>query len=114
MRLAILTIIVLALVSSTALAGTICGYVIDEAGNRVAGARVQAWHMVSPDQRPVQHPTKLGETISDAHGDFTISVDAPEIDMLIASFDHQSGTAATPFSGTVRIVLRRVRLRPIL
>jgi hypothetical protein len=56
----------------------------------------------------------LGETISDAHGDFTISVDAPEIDMLIASFDHQSGTAATPFSGTVRIVLRRVRLRPIL
>ena len=114
MRLAILPILVLALVSSTAVAGTIRGYVIDEAGNRVAGARVQAWHMVSPDQRPVQHPIKLGETTADAHGDFAISVDAPEINMLIASFDHQSGRAAPPFSGTVRIVLRRVRLQPIL
>jgi len=38
MRLAIVPITVLALVSSTALAGTIRGYVIDEAGNRVAGS----------------------------------------------------------------------------
>ena len=114
MRLAIVPITALALVSSTAVAGTIRGYVIDEAGNRVAGARVQAWHMVSPDQRPFQHPTKLDETTADAHGDFAISVDAPEINMLIASFDHQSGTAAPPFSSTVRIVLRRVQLRPIL
>lgn len=114
MRLAIVPITALALVSSTAVAGTIRGYVIDEAGNRVAGARVQAWHMVSPDQRPFQHSTKLGETTADAHGDFAISVDAPEINMLIASFDHQSGTAAPPFSSTVRIVLRRVQLRPIL
>ena len=114
MRLTILPIIVLALVSSTALAGTIRGYVIDETGNRVAGARVQAWHMVSPDQQPVQHPRKLGESTADANGDFAISVDGPEINMLIASFDHQSGTAAPPFSGPVRIVLHRVRLRPIL
>ena len=114
MRLAIVPITALALVSSTAVAGTIRGYVIDDAGNRVAGARVQAWHMVSPDQRPFQHPTKLGETTADAHGDFAISVDAPEINMLIASFDHQSGTATPPFSSTVRIVLRRVQVRPIL
>jgi hypothetical protein len=114
MRLAILPIIVLALVSSTVAGATIRGYVIDEAGNRVAGARVQAWHMVSPDQRPVQQPTKLGETTADAHGDFVISVDAPEINMLVASFDHQSGAAAPPFSSTVRIVIRRVHLRPIL
>jgi len=114
MRLAIVPITALALVSSTAAAGTIRGYVIDEAGNRVAGARVQAWHMVSPDQRPFQHPTKLGETTADSHGDFAISVDAPEINMLIATFDHQSGTAAPPFSSTVRIVLRRVQVRPIL
>src|SRR5438094_1947321 len=39
MRLAIMPITALALVSSTAVAGTIRGYVIDEAGNRVAGAR---------------------------------------------------------------------------
>ena len=39
MRLAIMPITALALVSSTADAGTIRGYVIDEAGNRVAGAR---------------------------------------------------------------------------
>jgi hypothetical protein len=56
----------------------------------------------------------LGQTTADAHGDFAISVDAPEINLLIARFDHQSGTAAPPFSGPVSIVLRRVQLRPIL
>jgi hypothetical protein len=49
MRLAIVPITALASVSSTAVAGTIRDYVIDEAGNRGGGARVQAWHIITTD-----------------------------------------------------------------
>jgi hypothetical protein len=99
---------------SVAEAATIRGYVVDADGHRVRGARVQAWHMVPTDQRPPQHPTKLGETISDAHGDFVMSVDARQTNMLIASFDRQSGAAAPSFTTSVRIALRHIRPRPVI
>ena len=100
-----------ALVSSLTEAAMIRGYVVDADGHRVRGARVQAWHIVPTDQRPPLHPAKLSETTSDVHGNFAMSVDARQTNMLIASFDNQSGSAAPSFTTTVRIALRHIRPR---
>ena len=94
------------LVCSATQGGTIHGYVVDAAGHRMQGVRVQAWHMVPTDQHPPQQPTLLAEKTTDGHGDFIIAVDARQADMLIASFDHYSGATKPSFTAPVRITLR--------
>jgi len=54
---------------------------------------VQAWHMVATDQRPPQRPKRLAQTTTDRHGNFALSADPRAVNMIIASFDNQSGTA---------------------
>jgi len=103
-----------AILSPYAQAATIHGYVVDSRGQRIAGASVEAWHDVPTDQRPQQHPTRLAQTTTDARGAFVISVSVRDVNLLIASFDHQSGAAQPTFTAEVRIVLRRNRPRPHL
>jgi hypothetical protein len=95
---------------SAALAGTIRGYVIDMHGNRAVRAHVEAWHSPPTDLHPPQPSVKLGETTADSHGAFTLALDRlrPSY-VLIATFDHQVGTAAPSFHHAVRIPLRPVR-----
>ena len=107
-------ICVLALLSPCAQAATIHGYVVDSSGQRIAGATVEAWHDVPTDQRSPQHPTRLAQTTTDARGAFVISVSLRDVNLLIASFDHQSGAAQPTFTAEVRIALRRNRPRPHL
>ncbi len=104
----------LGLMCSFTQAATIHGYVVDSNGQRIAGATVEAWHDVSTDQRPPQHPTRLAQTTTDARGAFVISVFVRDVNLLIASFDHQSGAAQPTFTAEVRIALRRNRPRPHL
>src|SRR6478736_10346332 len=103
-----------AILSPYAQAATIHGYVVDSRGQRIAGASVEAWHDVPTDQRPQQHPTRLAQTTTDARGAFVISVSVRDVNLLIASFDHQSGAARPSFTAEVRIALRRNRPRPHL
>jgi hypothetical protein len=42
-------------------AAALRGHVVDAHGQRVDGARVQAWHIVATDQRPPQRPTLLAK-----------------------------------------------------
>jgi len=95
---------------STALASTIRGYVVDLHGRRAARAHVEAWHSPPTDQHPPQPSTKLGETTADSHGEFTLALERlrPSY-VLIATFDHQVGSAAPSFDHAVRIPLRPVR-----
>jgi hypothetical protein len=111
---AVVIIGTLALTSSYTQAGTIRGYVVDASGQRARGATVEAWHDVPTDQRPPQHSTRLSQTTTDARGAFVILVSARDVNLLIASFDHQSGAARPSFTAEVRIALRRNRPRPHL
>jgi hypothetical protein len=111
---AVVIIGTLALISSYTQAGTMRGYVVDASGQRTRGATVEAWHDVPTDQRPPQHPTRLAQTTTDARGAFVILVSARHVNLLIASFDHQSGAARPSFTAEVRIALRRNRPRPHL
>ena len=95
------------LVCSATQGETIQGYVVDAGGHRVLGARVQAWDMVRTDQRPPQQPRRLAETTTNDHGDFVIAVDARQANMLIASYDHQSGATKPSFTSPVRIILHQ-------
>ena len=104
----------LALLYSYAQAATIHGYVVDSRGQRIGGATVEAWHDVPTDQRPPQHPARLAQTTTNARGAFVISVSARDVNLLIASFGHQSGAAQPSFTADVRIALRRNRPRPHL
>jgi hypothetical protein len=92
-------------------AAALRGYVVDAHGQRVDGARVQAWHIVATDQRPPQRPTLLAQTTTDAHGNFSLSVGAYKVNMIIASFGNQSGAAPPSFNGPVRVKLRHNRPR---
>jgi hypothetical protein len=105
--------VALVLSSSIVSGATVRGYVIDMHGHRAAGAHIEAWHDVPTDQRPPQHPTLLAKATADAHGAFATTVDS-RANILIATFDHQVGSTAIPFSGTVRIVLRPVRSRHVI
>jgi hypothetical protein len=92
---------------------TIRGYVVDAEGHRVRGARVQGCHLVPTDQRPPQRSRRLGETTTDGRGNFVLWADPREINMVIASFDNQSGAALPSFSTLVRVALRHNRPRPV-
>jgi hypothetical protein len=95
-------------------ATTLRGYVVDSDGRRVQGAHVQAWHMVATDQRPPQRPKRLAQTTTDRHGNFALSADPRAVNMIIASFDNQSGTALPSFSSIVRVSVRHNRPRPVV
>lgn len=115
MRLAPLIVLTIGAVGALPLAtcaATIHGYVVDADGHRIQGARVQAWHIVPTDQRPPQRPKRLGETTTGEHGNFTLSVDSRLVNMIIASFNNQSGSALPSFSDIVRVALRHNRPRP--
>jgi hypothetical protein len=99
------------LISSVGQAATVHGYVVNAADRRVQGARVQAWHLPPTDLRPPQEAKRLGETITDSHGNFVISVDPREVNILIASFNNQSGASSPSYTAVVRIALRHNRPR---
>jgi len=101
------------LLCSVIQAGTVHGYVVDADAHRVRGARVQAWCDVPTDQRPPQRSKLLAETSTDAHGNFALSVDAREVNIIIASFRNQSGAAAPSFNSAVRVRLRHNRPRKV-
>ena len=101
------------LVSSATQAEIMHGYVVDADGRRVQGARVQVWHIVPTDQLPPRRPKRLGETTTDRRGNFALSADPRQVNMVIASFDNRSGAALPSFAAVVRVVLRHNRPRPI-
>ena len=112
MTRALLVIVASALGCSAALAGTIRGYVVDVHGHRAPHAHVIASYLPPTDQHPPQLAKRLGETTADARGEFVFTL--PRIsryDILIASFDHQAGSATPSFDRVVRIPLRRIRPR---
>jgi len=113
MKLPTLVIATFVVSSSIASAAAFRGYVLDVHGHRAAGAQIEAWHDVRTDQHPPQRPTLVAKATADAQGTFTITVDS-RANVLIATFDHQVGDASIPSSGTVRIVLRRVRSRGVI
>jgi hypothetical protein len=92
-------------------ATTLRGYVVDSDGRRMQGAHVQAWHMVATDQRP---PQRLAQTTTDRDGNFALSADPRAVNMIIARFDNQSGTALPSFSRIVRVSVRHNRPRPVV
>ena len=93
-------------------AGPIRGYIVDVHGHRAPHARVVASHLPPTDQHPPQLAKTLAETRADSHGEFTLSLDhITRYTVLIASFDHQSGSAAPSFDHPVRIPLRPTRSR---
>ena len=111
-------IVTLAIISSSARAGTIHGYVVDTNGRRVQGARVEASQTFSTDQewhRPhgtIQRDKLLAATITDSQGNFTLSGVSRDVNIVDAEFDHQAGVAPPSFTRTVRIVLHQLPPRP--
>jgi hypothetical protein len=101
-----------AVVSSCASSGTIHGYVVDARGRRVSGARVEALKLGLTDQHPPQRSKLLGQTITDSHGNFTLSANAQEVTIVGAEFNHQAGDAPPSFTRNVRIVLYQLPPQP--
>lgn len=101
----------IALTASTVQAGTIRGYVVDLHGHRLAGVLVEAIHDVPTDQHPPQYPKVLGKTVTDSHGNFTLSGVSQEVNIIGAEFKRQAGDAPPSFVRSVRIVLRPLPAR---
>jgi hypothetical protein len=112
MTRAVLVLVLLSVGCSAPRGGTIRGYVLDGRGHRAPHAHIIASDLPPTDQHPPQLAKRLGETTADSHGDFTLSLAAvTPYTLLIASFDHQAGSAAPSFDHPVRIPLRPTRSR---
>jgi hypothetical protein len=107
--------IILVLITTSASAATIRGRVVDRANRGVAGASVMAIHEVVLiefyDPRDPPWNGKLGETLTDEHGYFTLrTTDRASLDVIVASRGNFIGGIHPPFPNDFRIVLRPKRL----